>query len=117
MDGRGIGRRRSVSVVDDNLQPQLFHRTIEERWREFDQQNPVVYEMLESFAREVHRRGVRKIGIRLLWERMRWEILMTTKDPTGYKLNDHYTALYARKLVKEHPEWATLFELRRRRTP
>lgn len=30
-------------------------------------------------------------------------------------LNKNYTALYARRLINEHPHWAAAFELRRRR--
>ncbi|WP_435217635.1 hypothetical protein [Streptomyces sp. bgisy034] len=37
--------------------------------------------------------------------------------PAGLRgLCNYDTALYARKLIADHPHWASAFELRRRRT-
>ncbi|WP_342745254.1 hypothetical protein [Streptomyces colonosanans] len=40
------------------------------------------------------------------------------RQPDGVKgLNNNYTALYARRLLAVHPEWASVIEVRRRRSP
>ncbi|MFG2349587.1 hypothetical protein [Streptomyces phaeochromogenes] len=47
-----------------------------------------------------------------MFEDLRWQL------PAGMRgLNSSFTALYARKLIEDHPQWASAFELRRRRTP
>ncbi|GAA4009678.1 hypothetical protein GCM10022232_58090 [Streptomyces plumbiresistens] len=47
-----------------------------------------------------------------MFEDLRWHL------PAGVRgLNNSFTALYARKLIEDHPQWASAFELRRRRTP
>ncbi|MEV3951753.1 hypothetical protein AB0K57_29585 [Streptomyces halstedii] len=40
----------------------------------------------------------------------------TIQHHIGHGLNNSFTALYARKLIEDHPHWAPAFELRRRRT-
>ncbi|MFF4250552.1 hypothetical protein ACFY1L_05000 [Streptomyces sp. NPDC001663] len=47
-----------------------------------------------------------------MFEDLRWQL------PAGVRgLNNSFTALYARQLIEDHPQWASAFELRRRRTP
>jgi hypothetical protein len=78
----------------------------------FHTANPHIFEMLKTLALEIRRRRAH-FGIRTLWERMRWIREVETVDPTSdLKLNDHYHAFYARKLMIEVPELAGFFELR-----
>jgi len=37
-----------------------------------------------------------------------------TGDPTGFKLNDHYSPYYARKYMIKYPEAGGFFQLRHR---
>lgn len=53
----------------------------------------------------------------MIWEVMRWQMFLATKDPSGFKLNDHYTSRYARLIMKQEPDLDGLFELRALRTP
>ncbi|WP_308110472.1 hypothetical protein [Streptomyces sp. ET3-23] len=47
-----------------------------------------------------------------LFEALRW------RHPHAVQgLNNNYTALYARRLLAEHPEWSSAIEVRRRRSP
>jgi hypothetical protein len=90
--------------------------TIQEQFEEFHRRNPEVFALLERFTQQVVDRGRRKIGIRMLWERVRWEVMLSTEDPcSDYKINDHYHSRYVRLLIKAHPEWESLFELRKLR--
>lgn len=91
-------------------------QTIQEQFEQFHARNPVVYVLLEGFTQQMVDRGRRRIGIRMLWERVRWEIILNTEDPNSdYKINDHYHSRYVRLLIQRHPEWETLFELRKLR--
>ncbi|MFD7320623.1 hypothetical protein ACFV9D_05950 [Streptomyces sp. NPDC059875] len=86
--------------------------TITEQFHAFDAQHPHVYRALERMTSERLAAGATRIGLKSLFETLRWRM------PHGVRgLNNNFTALYARRLVAEHPEWATAFELRRRRTP
>lgn len=50
--------------------------------------------------------------MKVLFEALRW------RQPDGVQgLNNNYTALYARKLLAAHPEWASAIEVRRRSSP
>lgn len=86
------------------------------RFVEFHAAHPEVYSDLVRFAYEARRRGWQRIGIRLLWERVRWERGPHEIGSDGFALNDHLHALYARKIVAEHPDLDGLFEFRRLRS-
>lgn len=89
--------------------------TLRESFRRFDRENPAVYRQLVVLAREweaTHPES--KCGIGMLFEVARWTIgLRTRGEPL--KLNNNYRAFYARKLMREYPEFAGLFETRRQR--
>lgn len=104
-----VGPPRSVY---DDAPPRK--RSIDARFADFDRDNPFVYAELVKFTRRAVRAGVTRLGIRCVWERLRWKFEVETYRPAGepFKLNDHFTSRYVRKLVRQHPEWAGLFELR-----
>lgn len=90
----------------------LFDPSIAQRFEEFHEANPKVYAVLVRLAREwVQRTGSHHLGIKTLYERARWEIAMATNDPE-FKLNNNYTAYYARLIMAEHPDLAGMFDLR-----
>ncbi|OKI09392.1 hypothetical protein A6A06_01395 [Streptomyces sp. CB02923] len=85
-------------------------RTITEQFHAFDAQNPHVYRELERMTARRLATGATRIGLKNLFEDLRRHL------PYGVDgLNNNFTALYARRLLTAHPEWATAFELRRRR--
>jgi hypothetical protein len=91
-------------------------KTIQQQFEEFHARNPEVLRLLEHFTQQAVDRGRKKLGIRMLWERVRWEVMLSTEDVNSdYKINDHYHSRYVRLLIKIHPEWETLFELRKLR--
>lgn len=85
-------------------------RTITEQFHAFDTQNPHVYRALERMAARRLASGATRVGVKDLFEDLRRQL------PYGVAgLNNNFTALYARRLISEHPYWAAAFELRRRR--
>ncbi|MFE6363806.1 hypothetical protein ACFVP3_27915 [Streptomyces sp. NPDC057806] len=85
-------------------------RTITERFHAFDTQNPHVYRALERMAARRLAAGATRVGVKDLFEDLRRQL------PYGVAgLNNNFTALYARRLIAAHPNWASAFELRRRR--
>lgn len=86
--------------------------SLDQRFAEFHKENPhVLTEMLKLARRELDK-GVKRIGAKALWEDLRsW--LKTTGQP--YKLNNSYTAIYARKLVQIEPRLDGVIEFRKRK--
>ena len=95
------------------MQGQLLPRgpsEAEQRFMEFDEANPHVYEELLRICRFVRGRGVQRWGIAACFERLRW---IGQFEPAGdlYRLNNNYRAWYSRRLNLE-PGLEGLFEVR-----
>jgi len=98
--------------LDDVTEP-LRPKTIEEKFQDFDREHPEVYRALVRLAREWVSVGGSKLGIKTLFERLRWEWhVQGLRDEDGYKLNNNYTSLYARKIMALEPDLEDLFETR-----
>jgi hypothetical protein len=87
--------------------------TIAERFELFHARNPQVYAALRSMALELCARGHQKYGIKALFEVLRFNAAMQTHGDT-FKLNNDFTALYARLLMDQEPELEAFFEIRQR---
>jgi hypothetical protein len=76
----------------------------------FHEANPHVYEALKQIAHQVKAAGKPRYGMKALFERLRWISTFETEgDP--YKLNNNYTAFYARMLM-EDPDFKGFFAVR-----
>jgi hypothetical protein len=86
--------------------------TPEERFERFHAENPRVFELFKKFAREVMQTGRRRFSADAVIQRIRWFVQV---DTTGdeFKVNDNYSAYYARLLIRECPEFDGFFELRK----
>lgn len=89
--------------------------TIEESFRLFDQANPEIRERLRSMSLRLRRSGWKRCGMKMLFEQLCWLHAIETNGG-AYKINNNYTALYARLLMQHEPELAGFFELRDRRS-
>lgn len=89
-----------------------FSASISDKFEQFHTENPRVYTTLVRLAREwINRTGRQKLGIKTLYERARWEIALATSDP-DYRLNNNYTAYYARLIMHQEPDLDGMFDLR-----
>lgn len=92
-----------------------WHREAFER---FHRENPHVYEQLKRLAFKLKNRGVRRWGCKALYEVLRYEAAVQTSAPAGsYKLNNSFTAYYARLLMEQEPDLAGFFETRESYNP
>lgn len=89
--------------------------TIRERFDAFDEANPHVKRRLTDMAMELWRRGTKHYGMKALYEVLRYEYTLRTSGDS-FKLNNNYTALYARKIMLENPELDGFFSTRKRRS-
>ena len=89
----------------------LFGDTIGQQFRAFHAANPAVYDWLRANALALKRRGRERYSMKTLLEVLRWHHDVET-DSTDFKLNNNFTAYYARLLMQEEPELDGFFELR-----
>ena len=92
-----------VAVVDPEM-------TAEERFARFHELNPHVLQLLVRKAERKKRAGMRRVSMKGIFEQLREEWFETRGEP--FKLNNTYTAFYARMISERRPDLAPLFELR-----
>jgi hypothetical protein len=104
---------RHMAIEDRYVHAPGAH-TIEEAFEEFHSANPHVFTELVKLARRAKERGFVQYGIGALYEVFRWERGPTASDDDGYKVNNNFRAIYARKIMAEHPDLAGFFRTRAR---
>jgi len=91
---------------------QTTGESIRVSFNRFHRENPQVYDMFKQYAQVLLDTGATKLSSKLIINRIRWEIYIeTTGSP--YKINDAYTAWYARKFCRHFPQYKSYFEFRR----
>jgi predicted kinase len=100
--------------------------TIEERYQLFHAANPQVFAEMLRLARARLDRGEKYISVKALWEELRRSLIQIAQRKeaayegfdalkAAYKLNNSYTALYARELLDIEPRLAGVIETRKRK--
>jgi hypothetical protein len=92
-------------------------KTVEQRFQEFHERNPRVYDLLRGLCREARAKGHRHIGIDLLFARYRWERPSVSMPGEEFKISNDFKPYYARLLMVRHPEFSGLFRLKRLSVP
>jgi hypothetical protein len=87
--------------------------TITDRFEAFHIANPHVYDVLWLMALELKASGMQRWGMKGLFEVLRWKSALRTVGG-AYKLNNNFTALYARMLMEREPRLVGFFEVRER---
>lgn len=86
--------------------------SLPERFELFHAANPAVFRELARLAIERRRAGITQGRIKALFEILRDRYELTTRGER-WKLNNSYTAFYARRLMETVPELRGWFETRR----
>jgi hypothetical protein len=96
-----------------SAQATLFGNSAQERFERFHRENPKVYRLLCSLARDAKKKGFTHYSMRTIWELLRWEAdIHINQGESSFKLNDHYPPFYARLIMSREPDLAGFFELR-----
>ena len=82
-----------------------------ETFEDFHKRNPNVWKYFVLYAREMKRNGRRRYGAKSIMERVRWHF-DSEKPQEEFKVNNNYTAMYARMLVAKDPAFKDFFEFR-----
>lgn len=97
--------------------PPLFAQpdsnSIDERFAEFDTLHPEVFALFRQFALQLLNRGRSRGSADQIIQRIRWETSANSQREEGdFKINDHFSSRYARKLKNEDARFAEFFEFR-----
>jgi hypothetical protein len=85
--------------------------SISKNFEMFHYDNPHVYDELWKLACDLHARGHRHYSMKGLFEVLRWHRAMKTTDE-DFKLNNNYTAYYARLIMENDDRLEGFFRLR-----
>jgi hypothetical protein len=77
-----------------------------------DARNPHVWVLFERFTLSLIRRHFTRYSADAVLHRVRWETAVALEDEGSFKINNNWSAYYARKFCAEHPEHVDFFELR-----
>ena len=89
----------------------MSQSAIEKRFFQFHDENPHVYKEFERRALLLINKGRNHFGAKAIFEAMRFDWAATTTDEE-FKLNNNYTAYYARIFEDKHPDYVGFFEMR-----
>ena len=89
------------------------HEEMRQQVTEFHKRHPEVWDMFVQFTFQMIDRGYRNYSAKAIFERIRWEKDSVGGDGiTSFKLNNNYTAFYARRFAKAHLEHKEFFRTR-----
>ena len=98
------------------------------RFAAFDKANPHIGRMFDAITLSLIEKGCKRYSADAILHRVRWETMVMVTQAWGsgsvFKINDHWSACYARRFLDQYPEHEGFFELRtseidadRRRSP
>lgn len=87
--------------------------TIEERFNEFHTAHPEVWTLFVRFSHEVMAAGHQHYSADAVLHRVRWEAdIGFCQDADGFRINNNYSAFYARLFHREYPQHDGFFRTR-----
>lgn len=103
---------------EEKVRKRLAKKSIDQQFAEFASANPHVFDELRRLAMAKLDAGATRIGMKALWEELRAALIRISDGGDGgleYKLNNNYTALYARMLVRADRRLDGVIEMRKRK--
>jgi hypothetical protein len=86
-------------------------RRIRARFKEFHEDNPKIYELFVTYAIAA-RKATKHIGPNMITGRIRWYSKVETTGDL-YKVNDLWSAFYARMFMRDFPSNEGFFKIRK----
>jgi len=78
----------------------------------YDKEHPEIWKLFMDITFRLIRRGKRHYGAKAVFEIIRYHRIVQHND-SEFKVNNNYTAYYARKFMQTFPEWDGFFETRK----
>jgi hypothetical protein len=82
------------------------------KFAEIDAANPDVWRLFERFTFELIRRRFSHYSADAVLHRVRWETSSAIDDASSFKINNNWSAFYARKFHAKYPKYEGFFRLR-----
>lgn len=102
----------------DLIYPQgLYLHQWSNRFKAFDMANPDVYYAIMKEIEKALDKGLTKFSIKTIIGNVRWAKTLETVSNDGFKINDAYTALYARVIIYNYPFLVQYIDTRSFRGP
>lgn len=99
----------------DLFPPETRADQIFERFTTFHNDNPGVWRLFKRFTFELIEAGRTRYSVDAIFNRIRWHVEIETRGE-AVKINNDFTAYYARMFMATYPQHAGFFELRKRRS-
>lgn len=93
---------------------ELNGQSIREGFLAFNAENPHIFKAFEQQALRAIEKGRTKISSKLIINWIRWHEYLESSD-LNFKINDAYQSYYARYFIEKHPQYGSVFELRKLR--
>ena len=106
--GHGLSAEQLLLIYDEE-------RGIQEDFERFHRENPRIYRKIVNLCREAKACGHEHFSMDCIFHRLRWYMTVERKSKEPFKLNDHYTARYARMVMATEPDLCDFFEIRKLR--
>lgn len=106
----GLFRARITDEIMDEGDS-IVSKHIEKKFEVYHRDNPHVYDLFIKFSTQAKESGKKQYSAKSVFERMRWHVDIETVGET-FKLNNNYTAYYARKIMQDYSEFYNFFSIR-----
>jgi hypothetical protein len=90
----------------------MNNKWTKENFEIYDKEHPDIWEMFKKFSLQVAQKRP-YFSAKCVFHRVRWETAIGSSG--DFKINDGWISHYARKFVKEFPNYHSLFEFRTRK--
>jgi len=94
------------------LDPKKPRNKHEAKFWEVHALNPAIYDKINAQAQTLLSQGRTHYGVEAFFASIRWDSVLGMNNEE-FKMNDHYTAYYARFWLQNNPYFWGFFELRR----
>lgn len=82
-----------------------------EWFEKYDQENPRIYEFFKQYSIKSIRRGFHHLSAEFIFNIIRWETAIMANGEE-FKVNNNAKPFYARKFMREHPQYDGFFRKR-----
>ena len=76
----------------------------------YDKENPQIWEAFKKFSFEAKAKGFKNYSANGIFETIRWQTKTSGND--GFKISNNYRPDYARKMMREFPEFEGFFRVK-----
>ena len=86
---------------------------LEVQFAKFHAENQKIYTLFVQYAMDLKEASFNFYSARAIIHRIRWHLDVETKSGDGFKINNNHSPYYARKMMREYPEFKEFFSLRK----